>query len=328
MATVVANQPLDLLAPGFFPGTDGSTPLAAATGEEASFREPDGTLVYLGGNFSVSGGDVVAGTITSLGEESPATGDLYSGSGFDLDWADYLGFRAAGDSFGFVFRLLRGDDQIFGSDGPDRLVGFDGADELEGGRGDDDVNGNVGADTVSGGNGRDFVRGGRDDDLVRGGNGDDWHVNGNIGNDTVYGDGGSDTVFGGQNADMLFGDYGDRSGFGGNDRLHGNLGRDSLYGEDGNDTLEGGDGFDVFFFQTAGGDDHILDFALTDDLIAIESGINGSILEEGAPFSVIQGRLAAVGTDTILDLGNGDTVTIVGIQPAQLQASHFFYFDA
>jgi Ca2+-binding RTX toxin-like protein len=127
---------------------------------------------------------------------------------------------------------------------------------------------------------------------------------------------------------MLYGDYGDRSSFGGNDWLIGNLGRDSLYGEDGNDTLEGGEGFDVFFFETSGGDDRIVDFALAEDMIAIESGINGSILESGAPFSVIQGRLASVGGNTVMDLGNGDTVTIVGIQPGQLQASNFFYFDA
>ena len=328
MAIVVASQPLDLLAAGFFPGVSGSTPAEAATPESAVLREPDGTMVYLGGEFAVSGGEVVGGTITSLGEEWPATGDLYASSGADIAWEEYLGFRDTGNSFGFVFRLLRGDDEVYGSDGADRLVGFDGSDLVDGGRGDDDVNGNTGADTVWGGNGRDFVRGGQGEDLVFGGNGDDWHVNGNIGNDTVLGGAGSDTVFGGQNADLLFGDYGDGSAFGGNDRLVGNLGRDSLYGEDGNDTLEGGEGFDVYFFQSGGGDDWILDLSLTEDLIAIESGINGTILAEGAPFSAIQGRLATLGTDTLLDLGDGNTVTIIGILPGQLQASNFIYFDA
>ncbi len=328
MATVVAAQPLDLLSPTFFPGIAGSAASAPASATEVALVEPDGTQVFLGGSFVLgTQGEPVGGTVTSIGEESPATGLLYSGSGFHLDYATVASFANDGDSFSLVFLALNGDDQIFGSDGPDRLVGFDGNDEIDGGPGADDVNGNVGADTVSGGNGRDFVRGGRDDDLVRGGNGDDWHVNGNIGNDTVYGDGGSDTVFGGQNADLLFGDYGDRSSFGGNDYLLGNLGRDSLLGEDGNDTLEGGDGFDSFFFGTDGGDDRINDFALADDTILLESGINGTDLVEGAPFSAIQARLSASGDDTLLDLGAGDTVTIVGIAPGQLQASHFAFYE-
>lgn len=328
MATLIAAQPIDMLAPAFFPGIAGSTLSGQANQNEVTLMEPDGTISYLGGQFAIGGsGQPASGTIGAIAEESQATGEIYAGTGFSVDYGAYAAFRDGGDNFGFVFAAMQGDDQIFGSTGADRLVGFDGNDEIMGGPGNDDVNGNVGADTVLGGAGQDFVRGGRDDDLVRGGPGDDWHVNGNVGNDTVYGDGGSDTVFGGQNADMLYGDYGDRSAFGGNDYLIGNLGRDSLYGEDGNDTLEGGAGFDFFFFGSDGDDDRIVDFSPDEDVLVIENNINDSGLVEGIAFSAIQARLSVVDGNTVFDLGAGDTVTIQGILPGQLQASHFTFYD-
>ncbi|MGE0716810.1 MAG: calcium-binding protein [Alphaproteobacteria bacterium] len=328
MAIVVATQPLDLLSPTYFPGVAGSQPTGPGGGEEVLLVEPDGTTVALAGFFQFSGGALpVSGQVVALGEISPTTGDLYGMTGVDIDWATMRAYADAGNGFGFVQYAMRGDDQIYGSTGADRLVGFDGSDEVYGDRGDDDLNGNLGADTVDGGNGRDFARGGQGDDLVRGGNGDDWHVNGNIGNDTVYGDGGSDTVFGGQNADVLYGDYGDRSAFGGNDYLNGNLGRDSLHGEDGADTLEGGPGLDTFFFGSAGGDDRIVDFSLGEDSIALQVDINGTGLDGSSPFSALQARMSGGPQGTTLDLGDGDSVLIVGIQPGQLQAAHFLFYE-
>ncbi|MCC7272964.1 MAG: hypothetical protein IT561_09860 [Alphaproteobacteria bacterium] len=328
MAIVVANQSLDLLSPTYFPGIAGSMLSGPRTDEEVTLVEPDGTIVSLAGSFTPSGqGLPTGGSVVSLGEVSPTAGDIYGGSGFDIDYATMRAYATAGDSFGFVMYAMRGDDQIYGSELADRIVGFDGNDEIYGNRGDDDLNGNVGADTVAGGNGRDFARGGRDDDFVDGGNGDDWHVNGNIGNDTVLGGGGSDTVYGGQNADLLLGDFGDGSAFGGNDYLNGNLGRDSLRGEDGNDTLEGGPGLDTFYFGSGGGDDRIVDFAPTEDAIALESDINGTGLDAASPFSAFTARLSATAEGTLLDLGDGDTVLIAGIQPGQLQAAHFLFYD-
>jgi len=245
------------------------------------------------------------------------------------------GFAATGDQIndffvrfdGFGLRTLQfgGDDTVDGSPGNDRLVGLDGDDVVHGYGGDDDLNGNRGNDTVFGDAGRDFVRGGQGDDWVYGGEGDDWHVNGNIGNDRVLGNLGNDSIYGGQGNDVLYGDdfaY----GLGGNDYLQGDEGYDLLVGDPGNDTLVGGGGPDTFAFYSGDGNDVILDFDLAVDRIDLERNINGVLYTVGTPFSVLLARISADGLgNSIIDLGAGNSVKVIGVQPQQFQSDDFWF---
>ncbi|MGE0726024.1 MAG: calcium-binding protein, partial [Alphaproteobacteria bacterium] len=176
----------------------------------------------------------------------------------------------------------------------------------------------------AGGAGKDFARGGQGNDIVFGGPGDDWHVNGNIGDDEVYGNLGSDTVFGGQGNDFVVGDnfaYGE----GGNDWLTGNLGNDTLAGDPGNDTLQGGEGADRFDIYSGDGVDVILDFDPANEQIALEPDINGIGFTASSAFSVLQARISASGSDSVIDLGAGNRLTVVGILPNQFVADDFAF---
>lgn len=176
-----------------------------------------------------------------------------------------------------------GNDVVTGGAGNDFLRGGEGNDIVFGGSGNDDTHGNQGNDTVSGGLGDDWVVGGKDNDLLFGGDGFDV-VYGNIGNDTCDGGSGNDWIRGGQNDDVLLGQAGD----------------DWMSGDKGNDVLTGGSGADLFNFSVGSAQDRVNDFSLTEgDRIRIEGGVPYTVRYEGS--------------DTLVDLGNGDVMTLVGV---------------
>jgi len=182
-----------------------------------------------------------------------------------------------------------GNDSLDGGAGPNTLRGGDGADTLQGGANFDDVNGNKGDDLIDGGaGGNDWLLGGQGNDQITAHGGANI-LNGNLGNDTVIGGGGDDTLRGGQGADALTG----------------GAGNNHLFGDLGNDTLTGGGGADTFHFGSGGGQDRVTDFNLAQgDRVQIDGG---------ASYTVSQ-----VGTDTVVDLGGGDTLTLVGVSKASL----------
>jgi Ca2+-binding RTX toxin-like protein len=185
-------------------------------------------------------------------------------------------------------------DTFSGGSGEDYLRGGDGADSIAGGSDFDDINGNQGADTAHGDDGDDWVVGGKDNDLLFGDAGHDI-VYGNLGDDTVSGDAGADWVRGGQ----------------GDDSVSGGAGDDWLWGDRGNDTLSGGAGADIFHSFAGAGLDRITDFSLAEgDRVQ---------LDPGATYAIRQ-----VGADTVIDLGGGDQVVLVGVQAAALAASSVF----
>lgn len=209
-----------------------------------------------------------------------------------------------------------GADVLVGSSGYDTITGGDGSDTITGGNaagaggnflrgeggddsilgssGFDDINGNAGRDTISGGGGNDWVVGGQDDDLLSGGDGDD-RVYGNLGNDTCLGGAGADVLRGGQGDDVLMG--GD--------------GNDFLSGDRGADTLTGGAGADTFNFFAGSGADLVTDFNYAEgDRVRIEGGASYTVSQMGA--------------NTLVDLGNGDVVTLVGVQAKALPADWIF----
>lgn len=187
-----------------------------------------------------------------------------------------------------------GADTVAGDDGNDYLRGGDGGDSLLGGEGRDDINGNAGNDQASGGAGDDWVVGGRDDDQLTGDSGDDI-VLGNLGDDTLDGGEGADQVRGGQGDDVVRGGAGD----------------DFVSGDRGADTLIGGAGADLFHSFRGAGIDRVLDFNWAEG--------DRVLLDPGTTYGVSQ-----VGGDTVIDMGGGDQMTLVGVQLSSLPSGWIF----
>jgi len=242
------------------------------------------------GNFSSVGGLVGNVAVAKGADIENAIG----GTGADTLW---------GNGLNNVLRGGGGADSVSGGAGADTLVetsgsnvlrGDEGDDQISGGSDFDDINGNMGNDTVHGLGGDDWAVGGKDNDLLYGDAGSDI-VYGNLGNDTCYGGEGDDVVRGGQ----------------GDDSVSGDAGGDWLSGDRGNDTLAGGAGADTFNFFAGAGGDRVTDFnAAEGDKVRIEGG---------ASYAVRQ-----VGADTIIDLGGGDTLTLVGVNSSSLPAGWIF----
>ncbi|MGE0716380.1 MAG: calcium-binding protein [Alphaproteobacteria bacterium] len=312
MGTLTANTSLDLLSGNFWYGSPDYL-YTDFTPNTVIFTEPDRSTAWLHGTFNIDGqGNLIDGIYDTFYVVTAEGVRPFEGTGFALGVVDDLvPYILTGDSFGLVAATLAQDDEVLGSDAADTLVGMDGNDVVNGNGGDDDLNGNLGNDLVTGGSGRDYVRGGQGDDTVRGGADDDWHVNGSIGNDLVYGDLGNDSVYGGQGADQLDGGQGD----------------DWLSGDLGNDTLTGGTGADRFVFRSGSGADRVADFhAAEGDNLALQANLNGTGVDT---FAELQARIAADGQgNTTIDLGGGNSLILLGVQPAALSAANIsFFFD-
>ena len=158
----------------------------------------------------------------------------------------------------------------------------------------DDINGNQGNDTAHGNSGDDWVVGGKDSDQLFGDSGDDI-VWGNLGNDTLDGGTGADQVRGGQ----------------GDDVVNGGDGNDFVSGDRGNDTITGGAGADNFHGSQDAGIDRVLDFSLAEG--------DKVMLDPGTTFTVSQ-----VGADTVIDMGGGHQMILVGVLMSSLPAGTIF----
>ncbi len=276
-----------------------------AAGETLFGDEGDDTLDGGGGADQLDGG---AGSdlLSFLSSPSALNFDFTLSNPYSnphpQNFERLLGSRNADTLMGGSFG-----DHISGSDGADHIGGRTGADTLDGGAGDnylrgdegadslaggrdfDDLNGNMGNDTVHGNEGDDWVVGGRDDDMLYGDAGGDI-VYGNLGNDTQFGGDGFDWVRGGQ----------------GNDSLDAGAGDDWIWGDRGDDTVAGGAGADVFHIFTGGGLDRVTDFSYAQgDRVVVDYGA----------YSVSQ-----VGADTVVDLGSGDRMVLVGVTASSLPA--------
>lgn len=113
------------------------------------------------------------------------------------------------------------------------------------------------------------------------------------------------------------------SGGKGNDILYGGDGADILDGGAGNDIMAGGAGHDIFVFNGGGGNDVILDFTAGEDLLQISKHING--LNVTSPDDLAS-RITQVGGNVVVDLGHGDTLTLVNVDAHDIQAHPDQYF--
>jgi len=187
-----------------------------------------------------------------------------------------------------------GNDTIAGGLSRDYLRGDEGDDRITGGPEFDDINGNMGDDTASGGLGDDWVVGGKDRDLLNGDEGGDI-VYGNIGNDWCDGGDGKDIVRGGQDDDVVLGQAGD----------------DWLSGDRGADTITGGAGADMFHTFNQAGLDRVTDFNLAEgDRVMLDPGTIYTVSQSGA--------------DTLIDMGAGNQMVLVGVSAASLTGDWIF----
>lgn len=283
------------------------------------------TISYAGG----TGNDVV---LTRVASASSGGDGVMSGS----EGSDRLVGGSTADTikvFGGDDTVsgLAGDDTISGGAGNDLLYGQDGADLIYGNQDADVIYGNIGQDTLYGGSGDDRVYAGQDNDVLCGNKGDDslW---GNHGADTLRAGEGSDLLYGNTGADSLQGEAGDDTLYGGRDADHldggagddslwGNLGGDTLSGGAGADTLAGGDGNDLFSFTNSDGADVITDFVAGQDTIGVSANINGTGI---ASADDMLSRVSSDGSgNAMLDLAEGNSVTLIGVAPSQIDAASF-----
>jgi Ca2+-binding RTX toxin-like protein len=186
-------------------------------------------------------------------------------------------------------------DTITGGSGNNYLRGEAGDDSINGGSGFNDMNGNMGNDTLHGGVGTNWVVGGQGDDSLVGGGGFQDLVLGNLGNDTLQG---------GTQANVLRGGQGD-------DVITGGPGNDYISGDLGNDTETGGGGADIFHGSQNIGVDEITDFNYAQgDRVE---------LDPGTMFTAAQ-----VGANTVVDMGNGSEMILVGVTLSTLPSDWIF----
>lgn len=245
-----------------------------------------------------------AGTATGQEALIVDVSNLPVGTQLTLDNIEFVSFvgdvavnLTGGSGSNYVVLGSAGDTCILGAD-DDTLSGGAGNDLVASQGGSDILYGNQGTDTVTGGADNDTLFGGQDQDLIYG----------NTAADVIYGNKGSDTLYGGQGDDFL---YGGKD----NDVVYGNKGNDTLNGNRGDDQLYGNDGLNTFAFSTDGGVDTINDYRFG-DTIRIEKDINSSGIDE---FSDLNSCVSYDGSgNAVLDLGNGNNVTMIGVDSSSL----------
>lgn len=101
--------------------------------------------------------------------------------------------------------------------------------------------------------------------------------------------------------------------------ITGNGGNNTLIGGKGNDILTGNGGNDLFVVGKGDGSDVITDFAVNGagrDMIRLDGlGFNA--------FSDVKAVMSQLGADTVINLGNGATLTLRNVKASDLTASNF-----
>lgn len=323
-------------------GHDQINVTGTVTINNASLTTSFGYTSSLGDRYvliSNDGADAVTGSFNGLSEGATFSAGgrsyriSYAGNDgndvtlTDIGEAPVAGFdgAAAGAGPASALHLVggTGNETFFGSAGADTVSALAGDDQVYAGGGADLAYGNQGNDTLLGQADADSLFGGQDADLLYGNQGADL-LYGNLDTDTVYGGQDADTAYGGQGDDILYGNLGDDRLFGnlGDDVLYGGQGADTLSGGAGNDLLVGGLGADRIAVGSGDGVDTVSGFSTGDgDVIAVAANVNGTGIASAADL------LARLTTDpngdAVLDLGSGNTLTLMGVRTTELSAADF-----
>ena len=242
------------------------------------------------GFFSSVGG--LTGNVTIA--EGANIENAVGGSGSDSITGNTLNNAISGGGGNDTVMAGSGGDTISDVSGSNYLRGEDGDDSVQGGTGFDDINGNKGADTIDGGTGgHDWLVGGQGDDVITGAQAD-----------IIWGNLGADTLHGGSTAAQLRGGQGD-------DSIGGGSGNEFISGDRGNDTESGGLGADTFHGSQDAGVDKVLDFHQAEgDRVQLDPGTTYTLNQ--------------VGSDTVIDMGSGNEMILVGVQLSSLKAGWIF----
>jgi glucose/arabinose dehydrogenase len=120
-------------------------------------------------------------------------------------------------------------------------------------------------------------------------------------------------------------DLGDAlTGGAGNDRLFGGAGPDSVDGGTGTDFLNGGAGDDRFIYAPGYGADTIFGFATgagSEDKVTLAAFANVST------FGDVLARATQAGSDTVINFGGGDALTLRNVARSSLAADDFILLD-
>jgi Ca2+-binding RTX toxin-like protein len=138
------------------------------------------------------------------------------------------------------------------------------------------------------------------------GNGSNNVMAGNAGNNVLRGCIGNDIIMGAEGADKVCGGRG-------HDLLNGGLG---------DDILKGGRGQDTFMFIQGTGHDTIQDFNPMSAFERIDVSWMPSITGYN---DLLNNHMTQEGEDVVIDAGDGDMLTLVGIEIDDLDASDFLF---
>jgi len=247
----------------------------------------------------------------------------------------------------------QGNDIIVVNGGANFIDGQGGNDTISAGAGDDIVLGGSGNDTINGQAGDDRLTGGLDSDTVDGdagadtfiatvGDGNDSYAGG-IGNDTydlsatsagatvtptsaTSAETGTDTL---SSVENVIGSQGNDNisfapvallnaanvvdGGGGNDTLSTGAGADRLTGGTGNDTMDGGTGDDVFVFAPGFGNDTILGFDASGNLLNGQDRLNISAMGINAGNFAANVSITDLGADTLVEFDGLESILLMGV---------------
>ncbi len=311
----------------------------------------DDTLIGALGDDTIEGGDGSDTVDYSAFEEAFVNiGDSDAGVGGLILAAGEANGKIGGVSV--MTDTLAGIENVIGTAGNDRISGSDEANLIDAGDGDDLVDALGGDDTLIGGLGDDTIEGGDGSDtvdysafeeaFVNIGDSDAGvgglilaagEANGKIGGlsvmtdslagiENVIGTAGNDRISGSDEANLIDAGDGDDlvDALGGDDTVLGGDGDDTIDGGTGNDTLEGGEGDDLFVFADGDGADRIEDF---EDPASGGDRIDVSGVSSVSGFGDL--AISAVGGDALVDFGGGDSITLIGVDPATLDTDDFVF---
>ncbi|MDA7946093.1 MAG: hypothetical protein MPJ78_01305 [Hyphomicrobiaceae bacterium] len=109
-------------------------------------------------------------------------------------------------------------------------------------------------------------------------------------------------------------------GSSGDDTVSGTSDDDTIFGDSGNDTLSGDAGDDTFVFKSGSDDDTITDFqagSASDDVIELDG------LTAFSDFNDVVAATTQNGSDAVVDLGTDGSITLAGINMADLHQDDF-----
>lgn len=323
--------------------------ISSVYGHEGTLLIAEGTVIETA--LTGAAGDTVTGNAAANTIRSNDGNDTVRGGiGFDTIYGGNNDDQVFGEDQADAIYGDAGNDSLVGAQGFDVISGGSGNDGLYGGTEEDWMFGGIDNDTVWGGSGNDFLFGGLGFDTINGEDGND-QLNGESQADALYGGNNNDTLFGGQGFDILSGGAQNDSLFGGteedwmfggtdndvvdggvgNDFVFGGIGNDTLTGGDnndqvngegGNDSLTGGNGVDSFVFLANSGVDVITDFTLS----VVGEVINLTAISAIGNFADLYANwmsAAINGTDTLINLGGGNSITLNNVQYSALTQDQF-----